>query len=136
MSRYPVKTGPNAPDAPRSAKTSEVSKKFGNLGGLTITKSSTAPDTPRPADSGGFIRFRHTYQSMTHVNGRTHVKASQTRFENGRLQTEEFEGTLDGETYADAAAEMQRTCLEGMTALFRPFWGMLPGGRSDREGNR
>ena len=118
MSRYPVKTGPNAPDTPRPQPRREPS---------------------RPADSGGFIRFRHTYQSMTHVNGRTHVKASQTRFENGRLQTEEFVGTLDGGAYADAVAEMQRTYLDGMTALFRPFWGMLPGGRSDpsdREGNR
>ena len=118
MSRYPVKTGPNAPDT---------------------LKPKPRREPPRPADTGGFIRFRHTYRSMTRVNGQTHVKASQTRFENGRLETEEFEGTLDGETHADAVAEVQRNCLDGMTALFRSFWGIPPGfpsDQTDRGGKR
>jgi hypothetical protein len=76
--------------------------------------------------SGGFVRFQYSYRSVSLKNGETHVKARSARYEDGHLETEEFEGTLPGADFMKSAMEAQRSFFEGMTRLFNPFAAFLP----------
>ncbi|MFP4032969.1 MAG: hypothetical protein ACLFRG_21855 [Desulfococcaceae bacterium] len=76
--------------------------------------------------SGGFVRFQYSYRSVSLKNGDTHVKARSARYEDGHLETEEFEGALPGADFMKSAMEAQRSFFEGMTRLFNPFAAFLP----------
>lgn len=85
-----------------------------------------------PEGAGGFVRFQYRYRSVSLKNGETHVKGRSARYEDGHMETEEFEGTLPGSDFMHAAADMQRRFFEGVTRLFNPFSAFLP----DRSRNR
>jgi hypothetical protein len=81
----------------------------------------------RSSAANPFFSFSYSYREISSVGGKTVVKSKETRFENGRLKSEEFEGTLDGTAYADMARQAQQSFMSQMTfflnqlSLFAPF---------------
>lgn len=80
---------------------------------------------------GGFFHFRYSRTEISVRSGDAYVKRHETRFENGRLVTEECEGMVDGRACQRAVDEMQRHMLEQMTQMMRLFF--LPFGVKRRD---
>lgn len=80
-----------------------------------------------------FIQFHYSYREISSVNGRTRIRAKEKRFAAGKLESEEFEGTLDGHVYENMIAGMQRQVLGQMEALMKSFSMFLPFGPRDRR---
>jgi len=102
---------------------------------LSEQQNTTAPqriepkaiksDQPAPLASP-FFSFRYSYSEISSVGGKTYVRAKQSRFENGKLTSEEFEGVTDGRHYEDAVRGMQNLMFSRMTAFFKLFSAFLP----------
>jgi len=75
---------------------------------------------------GSFISFNYSYKSMTYINGKTHVHSKTRRFENGRLESEEFSGVTDGNVWMNSAAEIQNQFFKQLANIFKPFSMFLP----------
>jgi len=65
---------------------------------------------------------------MSSVGGKTYVKSKETRFENGKLTIEEFEGTTEPQIYDNVMGEIRRYFvdqtaffLKQFSSLFIPF---------------
>lgn len=91
--------------------------------GELMVAEKTQPGLPTPFP---FFGFSYSFREITLVDGQTHVRSHETRLVEGRLQTEEFEGTLNGAAYAQAVAETQRLLTEQTTFLLRQFSNFLP----------
>jgi hypothetical protein len=67
-----------------------------------------------------FVSFRYSSTEVSVVDGRTRIKSRQTRFEDGKLTSEAFEGELDRSAYDRMVDQAQRYFLRSL-ALFLPF---------------
>lgn len=74
------------------------------------------------------LNFRYSYKEVSSYNGKTHIKSKEKRFENGKLESEEFEGTLDHDVYFNMVGGMQKHFLNQMMALMKNFSMLLPFG--------
>jgi len=83
-----------------------------------------------------FISFHYSYREISSINGHTHIRSKEKRFANGKLESEEFEGTLGGHVYDRMVSDMQRHFLNQMEALLKPFSMFLPFGSRDRKDER
>lgn len=73
-----------------------------------------------------FLSFRYSYTEISASGGRARVKSRKTRFEDGKLTSEAFEGELDRSAYEQMVGQAQQYVL-GQTALFlKAFASMLP----------
>lgn len=78
------------------------------------------PDTP-------FVTYSYSYKSMTFGEGKTHVQARRETFANGRLESEDFEGTVeDPDMFQSAAERLRDRFLRRSTDLFSPLSRFLP----------
>ncbi len=80
-----------------------------------------------------FISFHYSYREITSINGRTHVRSKEKRFADGKLESEEFEGTLGGHVYDRMVSDLQRQFLHQMEAFLKPFSMFLPFAPRDRK---
>ncbi len=84
-----------------------------------------------------FISFHYSYREISSVNGLTQIRSKEKRFANGKLESEEFEGTLGGHVYDGMVSDMQRHFFDQMEALLKPFSMFLPfGTRGRKEGGK
>lgn len=78
----------------------------------------------------GFFTFRYSSTEIYAQGGDLHVKMHQTSYRDGRLQSEECEGTLDRQAYDRVVREAQGYFLNQMVGFTRlllaPF---MPRGR-------
>jgi hypothetical protein len=70
-----------------------------------------------PPEGHPFFSFRYSYKQVSCVGGKTYIKAKENRFEGGKFESEEFEGTTDQGVYVDAVRETQKYLLN-QTALY------------------
>ena len=68
-----------------------------------------------------FISFRYSYKSVSSMGGKTHIKSKEKSFENGKFQSEEFEGTVDGNVYSNMVGEMQKRIWNQIAAFLKPL---------------
>lgn len=100
--------------------------------------SASSPSVPlffNPFLNRGFFSFRYSYQEMSSVKGQTHVFSREYRYENGKLSSEEFEGTTDGIVHEKAVQNMQSLVANSMDFFVKSFFSMLPSvpGKKDRD---
>src|SRR5262249_41303587 len=86
----------------------------------------------------GFFSFRYSYREIADFDGRVRLKAKDTLYVNGKLESEEFEGVLDqGSSFSDLHLELQRRFQEQamlfLKSLFLPFFPFFPHQRNDQE---
>ena len=86
--------------------------------------------------SSPFISFHYSYKEISSINGHTHIRSKEKRFANGKLESEEFEGTLGGHVYERMVSDMQRHFFNQMEALLKSFSMFLPFGSRDRNDER
>ncbi len=112
----------------------------------SLVKKENAPVAPAPTGlpdlfaawtrTNPFFEFRHTTVSITLSEGTTHVKARENRFLNGRMESEQFEGTAGQELFENAARKMISAYADAFSqmldtfARFNPFLPFAP--RSER----
>jgi hypothetical protein len=89
----------------------------------------------------GFFSFRYSYRAVSDFDGRVHVKARDTRYTNGKLESEEFEGVLDrGPSFFDVHLELQRRFQEQamsfMKSLLFPFFPFFRPRSEDQEDDK
>jgi hypothetical protein len=78
------------------------------------------------ASANAFLSFRYLYTEISALGGKTHVKSRKTRYEDGKLTSEAFEGELDRSAYEQMVGQAQRYVL-GQTELFlKAFASLLP----------
>lgn len=82
-----------------------------------------------PAES--MFSFRYTYTEISTRGGQAHVRRSETRFEDGKLISEECEGRLDGDAYQRMVDQSQRYFRDQMVQAMRLFF--LPFTSSGRD---
>ncbi len=77
-------------------------------------------------DRNSFVSFSYSYKSMSFADGKTHIRSRKETFRDGKFESEEFEGTAEGEFHARAAEQMEKTFRRQISTLFRPFSFFLP----------
>lgn len=107
-----------------------------NLPKVSEEKQSLTPqEVTSPSDqilehelTSRFGEFRYSYREVSVRNGQTHLKARESRWQNGQLQTEELEGTLTGNEGFQIQQQMQRQFQAQLQTFFRwsPFSPFLP----------
>jgi hypothetical protein len=83
-----------------------------------------------------FISFQYSYKEISSINGHTHIRSKEKRFANGKMESEEFEGTLGGHVYERMVSDMQRHFFNQMELFLKPFSMFLPFGSRDRKDER
>jgi len=114
MSKHPIKTSTQSITPAR--QTSPVSV-------------HDAREIVKTESARGFLSFEYSYTEMSSRDGRAHVRASKTRFADGKVTREAFEAELPGDAYAHIVHETQRQMMRTLS-WFMPW---IPGLRSDRE---
>ncbi len=82
-----------------------------------VRKAAVVDVEPAPAR---FVSFRYSSMEVSLVDGRTRVKSRQAHFQDGKLESEAFEGELDRTAYEQMVRRTERHFL-GALALFLPF---------------
>lgn len=80
---------------------------------------------------GSFVSFKYSSKTVYSDGRQTHIKAKENRFENGRFESEEFEGTLDNSVHEKMTDEIQQRFAKQMDFFFKPFSMFLPGPKGD-----
>jgi hypothetical protein len=80
-----------------------------------------------------FINFYYSYEEISSVNGQTHIRSKQKRFANGKLESEEFEGTLGGHVYDRMVSDMQKYFFNQIDTILKPISMFLPFGSKFRK---
>jgi hypothetical protein len=83
-----------------------------------------------------FISFHYSYKEISSIHGHTHIRSKEKRYANGKLESQEFKGTLGGHVYDNMVSDMQRHFVNQMDALLKPFSMFLPFGPRDRKEGR
>jgi len=84
----------------------------------------------RPAESP--FAFRYSYTEISLRGSAAHVRRSETRFQDGRLVTEESEGMVDSRAYQRMVEQSQQIFLEQMKQAMRLFFLPFSSDRNER----
>ena len=91
---------------------------------LTKTKRNDVEINEPSFFQSPFFSFKYSFKSISSSGGKSHIKIKEQRFENGKFETEEFEGTTDGNVYNNMIREMQNYYLNQISKLLKP-WSSL-----------
>jgi len=75
--------------------------------------------------SGGGFSFRYSYREVTLSGGTTRIRSREHRFEDGKLQSEEFDATTDGAVYHDAVKVTQDLVTNQVDSFVKLFSAFL-----------
>ena len=93
---------------------------------LTVNEDgSTYVPAPLPqlgAQPGGFFTFRYSSTEIFSQGGDLHVKMQETRYQDGRLTSEQCEGTLERQAYERMLNQAQNYFLNRMVNFVRLFY--------------
>jgi len=73
-----------------------------------------------------FFSFRYSYTEISASGGKARVKSRRTRFEDGKLTSEAFEGELDCSAYEQMVSEAQHQFLAQTELLMKSLSWLLP----------
>jgi hypothetical protein len=85
-----------------------------------------------PLQTGGWISFSYSRSEISQAGGTTHIRSQGCRFENGKLESETFAGTLDGSVYREAVERAQKLMLAQSAFVLGLFQAFLPRGPRDK----
>ncbi len=92
-----------------------------------VRKAESNLELVRPASkTSPFLSFHYSYQEISCDGDKTHVRSKQKSFENGKLTSEEFDGTLPGSVYNGMIGEMQKLFFNQCATLMNSFSMFLP----------
>lgn len=82
----------------------------------TIDRGAVEVLDPEPK-ADPFVSFRYSYTSIGTAGGKAYLKSRKARFEDGKLTSEAFDGSLDRGVYDQIVSQAQQYFL-GQMALF------------------
>ena len=88
-------------------------------------------DVPAPIAKNTGLSFRYSYAEFSAVGNSAQLKAKHTRYEDGKLTTEAFEGELDPNTYERLMYDAQRFFIDQTALYLRAFGSLLLPFRKD-----
>lgn len=68
-----------------------------------------------------FLSFRYSYRTLYSDGVNAYVKAKERRFENGKMESEDFEGIMDQSVYNQVAKELYRYLALQMEFFLNPL---------------
>jgi len=90
------------------------------------TSLAEVRDTISPwSTPSGFFTFRYSSTEIFSEGGNLHVKLRETRYEDGRLKSEECEGTIDRQAYNRMMSEAQGYFLNQVANFTRLLFAPL-----------
>ena len=95
----------------------------------TDVEKARSSEVPAERPASGFS-FRYAYKEVSLSGGRTRIRSREHRFEDGKFQSEEFEGTMDGAVYRDAVKATQALMASQVNSVVKLFSAFLPFSRS------
>lgn len=94
--------------------------------GATDLEKAAEKDVRAMEPRSGFS-FRYAYREVSLSGGTTRIRSREHRFKDGKFESEEFDGTMDGAVYHDAV-KMTQDLLKSqvnsfikLLAVFSPF---------------
>jgi hypothetical protein len=78
-----------------------------------------------------FFSFSYSYSEITLAGGTARVKSKKTQFEDGKVTSEAFEGTLDSRAYHAAAKQAEELFVRQTRFMLDSFFRFLPWGKRD-----
>jgi hypothetical protein len=88
--------------------------------GLIPRDEKDRANVPAPfSQPSGFFTFRYSSTEIFSQGGNLHVKMKETSYQDGRLKSEECEGTLDQQAYNRMVSEAQSYFLNQATGFLR-----------------
>jgi hypothetical protein len=86
-----------------------------------------AAEVIEPSSGGGvFSSFRYSCTEITACGGKAHLRSRSTRFEDGKLTSESFEGELEGSIYDQLIKQTQQHIANQTAQFLRSFSLFLP----------
>ena len=73
-----------------------------------------------------FSTFRYSHIEITAHGGKAHLRARNTRFEDGKLTSESFDGELEGSAYDRLVKQTQQYVAHQTEQFLRAFSLFLP----------
>jgi len=73
-----------------------------------------------------FFSFQYSYTEISSTGGKGHVKSRKTRFEDGKLTSEAFEGEFDHSTYERIVGHAQQYFLNQAALFLKSLSLFLP----------
>ena len=90
------------------------------------TTNANVIEVVEPATRGTpFFSFSYSTTEISAVDGRTHVKSKSTRFEDGKLVSETFQGELDGSAHARLVRQAQQQFVDQAGMLLQSLGSWL-----------
>ncbi len=87
--------------------------------------SADEPVIVPPASRPG-VSFRYSYTEISAVGNAASVRRRETRFENGTLKSESFEGTFDRGAFDEIVRQTQGYLLAQTSLLMKSLFWFLP----------
>jgi len=78
------------------------------------------------SDAGPFLSFRYSYVEISALGRTAHVKSRKTRYENGKLTSEAFEGEVDRIAYDRMVSDAQKYFLHQTNLFLRSLTAFFP----------
>jgi len=85
-----------------------------------------------PWQPGGWVSLSYSHREIFSVGGQTRVRSRDVRFENGKLESESFEGTLGPVAYVQAVEQAQKLVAAQTSAVLGFFSAFLPSAKKDK----
>lgn len=82
-----------------------------------------------PEAPASFASFSWSSTEVASVAGRTRIRSRTTRWSDGKLESERFEGELDSGAHQRMAAQAQAQFAEQVRALMQPMRWLWPSSR-------
>ena len=73
-----------------------------------------------------FLSFRYSYTEITAEGGTARVKSHRAEYQDGKLESERFEGEIERSEYERTVAEAQRHFAEQTATLLRSVFSFFP----------
>ncbi|TFV87740.1 hypothetical protein E4K72_22435 [Oxalobacteraceae bacterium OM1] len=108
--------------------TRELDRLRQNFLRLIEEEQQKPPAVRQPSGFG----FRYSYTEITAQGGTAHVRRKETRYEDGKLVTEECEGDVDRTHYEQAVRQSQQMVVEQMQQMMRLFFDPFGIGRGGK----
>ena len=106
------------------------------LGKRALTRVDPDPVVIEPASGDDrFFSFRYSYTEISASGSRAQVKSRKTRYENGKLTSEAFEGELDRSVYDRMVSDAHKYFLDQANLFLRSLTAFLPSPGRRRSGS-
>ena len=91
-----------------------------------MQKSGSARLPVTAARTTAFFSFTYSHREISESGGRTRIRSRTYRLENGKFESKEFDGTLDGPVYSDAVQAAQDLAVAQARSFLGLFSAFLP----------